>query len=190
MDYPNNSNAAKERPEITPVAKGELKTTTKDIVKSQFYADDMNKVGQNILVNVLIPTAKKLVVDAVNGFFNAIFYNGSGSISNSSPGSRISIGKTNYNAISNNPKPVDDKRFDFNFVIVDSPQSAKDILDQMQNIIDNYGTVKVSEMCALAGITAPYTYADYGWDTLVGEQRIPYLDGRVKIIMPKPTYLK
>lgn len=193
MDYPNNSNQAKtpeQRPDITPVAKGELKQKPTAIIKSQFYTDDMNKIGTELIKNVFIPTVKKLVVDAVNGFFNMIFYNGGGSSTSSTPGSKITIGgRTNYNAVNNSQKPAE-KAFDFNFVVVESPQAAKDILDQMQNIIDQYGTVRVSEMCQLAGITAPYTYVDYGWDTLVGEQRIPYLDGRVKIVMPTPKYLK
>lgn len=199
MDYPNNSDKAKEqatRPNVQAVTQGELKRTTKELVKSQFYADDASKIGQHILIDVVIPAVKKLVVDGVNGILNMIFYNsGSMTGSGSAPASRITIGSRSsneYHSASKNTtvREAAERAYDLDYVIVKDMQAANDVIDQMQLIVDKFDTVRASEFCALAGITAPYTYVDYGWDSAAVAQKIPLLDGRVKIQMPKAKYLK
>jgi len=198
MDYPNNSDRAKEqsgRPNVTAVTQGELKRTTKELVRSQFYADDASKIGQHILIDVVIPAVKKLVVDGVNGILNMIFYNsGSMSSSASAPASRITIGgrpANEYHSASKNTtvREAAERAYDLDYVIVKDMGAAEDVIKQMQLIIDQYDTVRASEFCALAGITAPYTYQDYGWDSAAVAQKIPLLDGRVKIQMPKAKFL-
>ena len=199
MDYPNNSDKAKEqsgRPNVTAVTQGELKRTTKDLVRSQFYADDASKIGQHILIDVVIPAVKKLVVDGVNGILNMIFYNsGSMTGSGSAPASRITIGGRSSNEYhsaskSTTVREAAERAYDLDYVIVKDMGAAEDVIRQMQLIIDQYDTVRASEFCALAGITAPYTYQDYGWDSAAVAQKIPLLDGRVKIQMPKAKFLK
>ncbi len=200
MDYPNNSDKAKEqsaRPNVQAVTQGELKRTTKELVRSQFYTDDAGKIGQHLLLNVVIPMMKKLVVDVVNGTLNMIFYKSEATTSTSSvPASRISIGgrSTNeYHAASGRGttvKEASERSYDLDYVVVKDMQAANDVINGMQLIIDQYDTVRASEFCALAGITAPYTYTDYGWDSAAVAQKIPLLDGRVKIQMPKAKYMK
>lgn len=200
MDYPNNSDKAKEqstRPNVQAVTQGELKRTTKELVRSQFYTDDAGKIGQHLLLNVVIPMMKKLVVDVVNGTLNMIFYKSEATSATSSvPASRISIGgrSTNeYHAASGRGttvKEAAERSYDLDYVVVKDMQAANDVINGMQLIIDQYDTVRASEFCALAGITAPYTYTDYGWDSAAVAQKIPLLDGRVKIQMPKAKYMK
>lgn len=199
MDFPNNSDKAKEtqgRPEVKAVTNGELKRTTKELVKSQFYADDAGKIGQHLLIDVIIPMVKKVIVDVVNGTLNMIFYNsGTAGGSTNVPASRISIGGRNssneyHSASRNTVKEASDRAYDLNYVIVESQQAAKDVLQQMSFIVDQYGSVRANELCALANITAPYTYVDYGWDSVANAQTIPLLDGRVKIQMPQAKYMK
>ena len=198
--YPNNSDRKKEttgRPSVSPVTKGELKRTTRELVRSQFYADDASKIGQHILIDIAIPAMKKLIVDGVNGLFNMIFWGGNANVGNSTPASRVSIGNRSFNeyhSVSSRPtastREASERMYDFDYVIVKDMAAANSVIDQMQLIIDQYDSVRASEFCALAGITAPYIYNDYGWDSAAVAQKIPLLDGRVKIQMPKAKFMK
>ena len=87
-------------------------------------------------------------------------------------------------------REAEEKAYDLDYVIVKDMGVAENVIKQMQRIIDQYDTVRASEFCALAGIAAPYTYRDYGWDSAAVAQNIPLLDGRVKIQMPKAKFIK
>jgi len=52
--------------------------------------------------------------------------------------------------------------------IFESLEEAKNVLNQMHEIINEYGFVTIADMYDLADLTAPYTASKYCWDDLSG----------------------
>jgi hypothetical protein len=171
-EYKSNSHKSRgdqnNTTELTPVKKKEVKqvtTTAKTKKKSlgsklaqTFLPEDVTDVKEYVIWDVVIPTAKNVLLDTLNEVL------GGGRRVRSS-GLVISGNRRDYRGISTNRSLNGRRRsgFEYEDVIVDSSQEAHDVLDELDALMEQYQVVSLADLYSAAGISCDYTYNDYGW---------------------------
>ena len=161
----------------------------KDESKYSLQKDISNSVESSI-DQVLIPKFMDLIsdflVDIVQRFF------GKGSTPKSGERRRGS-GYGDFYGRDRSPSSSDrkvDGPFNYEEVICDTKKEAEDILDELQGIIDECDVISINDMYKAARLElGPYTYGDYGWDSLRDAKLRPCNGGYI-IRMPRPINLR
>lgn len=184
-DYKPNSYRFKEEQKkaslddkkIEKVVKGNVKIKKRGEMSKLadvFIAEDANNVKSYILMDVLVPTIKRAIVDIVTDAVNMIFLGGTGR----SKSSGSSVNYVSYNRFSDSkdrrPEPRVSNRFDYDSLVFESRNDAEAVIDQMGDIIASYGFVTVADLYDTLGRSHPYTSNDYGWTSLrsAGVERV------------------
>lgn len=167
--YPGNSDRAKEKKEIVSVAKARVKreSTAKKVV-GEIIREDARSVGETVLWDVIIPTVKNLISDAVTRGIESMLYGG-----DSRPRSRSSY--SDYSGYSR-PKGTQDRPAERrkrrsarhaeperNEIIFDTRSDANDVIDRMSDLIDQYGQVSLADLNALIGASSNFIDDNWGW---------------------------
>lgn len=177
--YPSNSHKAKEenkqnteRPKVQSVVTGTTVTRKKPLgtkIRDTFIAEDLTKVKDYVISDVIIPNIKKAVDDIVSNGVHMVLYGSAGRPSSSRSGtvaSKVSY-RSYYDQQRNGNVPVRvSSGYEFEDVIFDSRGDAELVLDQMIDIISSYGVCTVADYYDSCGRTSDYTTVDYGWRSL------------------------
>ena len=172
-EYKGNSHRSKEQNELVEkkveqIAKG--KTKKKSEVKKfadTFIAEDITSVKDYILMEVLLPAAKKAISDIVTNGIDMILY-GETRTKSKSRESRVSYTKY-YDRDRDYDRPTRTRGrygYDYDDIILDTRKEAEEVLDRMDDLIDNYGMVSVADLYDLVGVSGNYTDNKYGWTNL------------------------
>ena len=174
-EYKGNSHRSKEvegkeeRQKLTPIAQG--KTKKKSEVKKcadVFIAEDVTSVKDYILMEVLLPAAKKAISDIVTNGIDMILYGEARSKSKNRE-SRVSYTKYYNDRERDYDRPTRSRGrygYDYDDIILNTRREAEEVLDRMDDLIDNYGMVSVADLYDLVGISGNYTDNKYGWTNL------------------------
>ena len=152
-----------------------------------FISEDASSVKSYILEDVLIPGVKKLTVNAIKVAAEMIF----GETGGSSYGRDSKIPYVSYDRFSSRTNERRDdrskqQRFDYNNISFEYRGDAEMVLEQMDNMLREYGSVSVADMYEAAGLPAPpYTSNKYGWERL-GDARIVRQNGEYVLVLPRP----
>lgn len=176
MDYKGNSHRGKEETstEVIPVKKVERVATGKTRKKNEvrkfadaFIAEDVKSVKDYIIQDVLIPAAKKAIVEMVDSGINMLIYGESKPRNKDRNGSRVSYTKY-YERERDYERGTRTRArgYDYDDIILDTRREAEEVLDRMQDLIDTYGMVSVADLYDLVGINGSYTDNKYGWTRL------------------------
>lgn len=164
--YPGNSDRAKEKKEIVPIAKARVKreSTARKVV-GEIIREDARSVGETVLWDVIIPTVKNLISDTVTRGIESMLYGG-----DSRPRSRNSY--SDYSGYSR-PKGSRDRPAERrsarqaeperNEIIFDSRSDANDVIDRMSDLIDQYGQASLADLNALIGASSNFIDDNWGW---------------------------
>ena len=197
QDYkPNSHRFREEQKQLAPVEKKKVEKVVKGSVKTKkkgnlskisdvLISEDADNVKSYILMDVLVPTVKKAIVDIVTDAVNMVFLGGTGrskttSSSNYISYNRLSEPRDRYH--SSEPRAI--SRFDYENIVFTSRVDAEAIIEQMNDIISSYGFVTVADLYEMADLSHPYTSNDYGWTSIVSAAVIHVRDGWV-IKLPK-----
>lgn len=186
-EYPSNSNKSKElRKKVTTNPVKVYEKTNAEKIKESFIKEDLKTVGLYIFRDVLVPNIKNLVREIVNNGIDLILYGSAGRPANNNR-TKISFSPgINYNSIYNGPsKTVEKKVYDFNTILFQTRGEAQAVLASLQDIIDQYGVVRVSDYYEVTGYTGEYTGNNYGWDN-ISAARIDRVREGFVITMPNP----
>lgn len=175
-EYKGNSHRSKEvegkeeRKKLEPIAKGKAKK--KNEIKKfadVFIAEDVTSVKDYILMEVLLPAAKKAISDIVTNGIEMILY---GETRSKSKGRDSRVSYTKYYDRERDrdyDRPSRSRGrygYDYDDIILDTRKEAEEVLDRMDDLIDNYGMVSVADLYDLVGISGNYTDNKYGWTNL------------------------
>lgn len=175
-EYKGNSHRSKEvevkeeRKKLEPIAKGKAKK--KNEIKKfadVFIAEDVTSVKDYILMEVLLPAAKKAISDIVTNGIEMILY---GEARSKSKGRDSRVSYTKYYDRERDrdyDRPSRSRGrygYDYDDIILDTRKEAEEVLDRMDDLIDNYGMVSVADLYDLVGISGNYTDNKYGWTNL------------------------
>lgn len=198
-DYKSNSYKSREKKEKTPVVKKVVSGNVR--VKKQkksnlekaaeiFIGEDLNKVKERLIKDVIISNAKRALFDIITNGADAIIYGGKGSRKRPD-GTRVSY-RTYYE---------DDRRdnsgttytgrsiYNFENLLFDKRSDADAVLDSMQDMIDQFGMVSVADLYDLADVNIDNTTAsNYGWKSIATAKAVATPDGYI-LSLTKPIYL-
>ena len=197
LDYKPNSNRYKkeqsnalaERKKIEKVVTGKVKTKKKSEIskiKDTFISEDVSNVKSYIVMDVLIPAAKKAISDIVRDGIDMILYGDTRSGRSSSGASYVS-----YRSYSDRDRR-DTRRessrtrvgYDYDDIILESRVEAEEVLRRMDELIETYGIVSVADLYDLVGKSCNYTDNKYGWINIRNAEPVRVRDGYL-LKMPK-----
>ena len=175
-EYTNNSFKAKEEKKERTEKQAVVSKTPKTRKKSEiqkaaglFISEDASTVKEHLIQDVVIPTAKDLIVNVITDAVNIIFWGSTRRKSGS--GSRIGYA-SRFDEV-RDPRDRDrDKRRDrtaieYDDIIFDNRGDAEAVLANMDACLEQYGVVTVLDLFDFAGVTTHNYMADrYGWKNL------------------------
>lgn len=194
MDYYKpNSNRYKNgeviEKKIVPVVGGAKlkKKSSLQAIYEGLITEDASKIKDYIVCDVLVPSIKKTIDSIVKGSLDMFLYGESRSSGNSKNTSRISY-RDYYDRDdrSNNTRRI---RPDYNNIILDNRSQAERVLEEMENILDKYDVVTISDLYQLVGLPDEYTDNDYGWTNLANASVDRCREGYA-IRLPRAIYIK
>lgn len=196
QDYKPNSHrfkeeqkeAVKERKKVNKVVKGKVRTRKKSGMRKavdNFISEDANNIKTYVVQDVIIPTIKDTIWNAFTNSLEMVLF--PGGRKKRSGGSKISY--TNYydRDRRDDRRAVSSRsitRFDYDELIFESRGEADAVLVQMEEIIDCYDAVSVSDLYDMVGETAPHTANRYGWTNLRNAEPVRVRDGYI-LKLPK-----
>lgn len=189
-DYKSNSDKdrqeQKEERKVEAVITGTAKTRKKgDIQKfaDVFIAEDAGNVKSYIMMEVIVPAVKKAISDIITTGIDMILYGEAGRSRKNGTTSKVSyrnyyeqgserIRAGSINSRRNTP--------DYDDILFDTRGDAEAVLDAMNDIISQYGTVSVSDFYDLARVPNDnFTMNRYGWTNIGGATAVRVRDGYI-----------
>lgn len=159
-------------------------------LKNSMISEDAASVKSYIFSDVLIPAAKKLLDDIICDGIHMVLYGETGR-----DGRRRSrVDRVSYDRYSRRPEPRRDTRdrrsvVDYDDVTFESRGDAEKVLQAMDDIMAEYGLVRVADLYDLAGLSCDYLGMDYGWTNIQSAQVVRDR-GEYVIKMPRAIPIK
>lgn len=162
-----------ESREIQKVEKVDVvqKETVAKKTVTRFFGGDPKDVAIYTLRDVLLPALKETLLDIIcKGSERLIMGEDAPPRSYNRRGTSRS--HFAYNSMYDGPDRRNvnraRSRYDFADILIDSRPKAEDILSRMNDLLDNYGVVRVSDFYNEVGVTGVYTDQNWGWTDLRG----------------------
>lgn len=187
--YREEQQKAASEKKIEKVVKGSVSTKKRSELRKisdVFISEDAQNVKSYIVMDVLIPAAKKAISDVVTNGIDMILYGSTGHSKKKSGTSKVS-----YRSYYDDPR--DDRRsgsasvrtrFDYDDIVFESRGEAEAVLTEMEHVIERYGFVTVADMYDMAELSQPYTSNKYGWMNLRNAEVVRDRQGYI-IKLPK-----
>jgi len=193
----------RERKEdIKPLAlKGSVNIKKKSVWNkfSETFTGDGKMVKDYVIYDVLIPSLKRIVQDAITNGID-IFLNGD-------KGNRARRASTSYDRYGGtrvsyrtyyddeNRRTRYDDSYRRRLVSLDNlnftdESDAYDTIDYLDEIISRYGYVEVVTLFEKLQLSCPYTYNEYGWNSLTSARVERGRDGLYYLILPRPILIE
>lgn len=153
-------------------------------VYKRFIKEDLTGVKEPGIFGVIIPSAKKMILDVIN-----VFLHPDGKTTyNSSPTSRISYrdyyGKEDLPFRDN--KPSGTSMMDYDMIVFDTRGEAEKVLAMMDEIVSAYQCISVADYYDICGIEdANYTANKYGWKDIRTAKIVRTTYNQYQIKLPK-----
>lgn len=171
--YREEQQAKAERKPMQKVVKGKARVKKKGEVRKfldNFFSEDIHNVKEYILTEVIVPSIKDALSNAINYGSDMFIY---GDARHSKKRSNAS--KVSYNSyydgrreLRSNAPSNSRVRYSYDTVTVDSRGEADEVLRRMEEAIEEYGMVSIGDFYDLVGITGDHTDNNYGWYDLRG----------------------
>jgi len=182
--FPGNSNKQKKEKDkkVEKVITGKVvkkKTSLFNKFKKSFFGiEEKGAISSYVINDVVIPKAKDMVRDMIEGSIDLLLYGDSGGRSRSRKKRNSSY--ISYSKYYDEPKRSKTKTsssapwHNYDEIILESRGDAEEVLQSMCDLIDGYGVASVADLYELVGATRNYTDNNYGWYSLesAGIQRV------------------
>lgn len=157
--------------------------------KDSIISEDIGSVKSYILMDVMIPAAKKMLEDIVVDGIHMMLHGESGRGAR-----RSSVDRVSYDRYSRRPERrySEERRrsfLDYDDIVFNTRGEAEKVLAAMDDIMLEYGLVRVADLYDLAGLTCEYPGMDYGWTNIQNAGVIRVRDGYI-IKMPRAIPIK
>lgn len=185
---PNSNKYKEEQKEasekkVEKIVRGTVKTKKKSEIKKftdVFISEDASNVKNYLVMDVLIPAAKKAISDIVTTGIDMLLYGESGRTKRNSPSSKVSY-RDYYNRNRDDDRRYSSSRtntgYNYDDIVLETRGEAEDVLERMGELIDVYGQVTVADLYDLVGVTGNYTDNKYGWTNIRNAETIRVRDG-------------
>ena len=187
----------KEKKEIKAVVNGKVTKKKKGIgSKIGAVLFDDNNVGdvkEYVIFDVIVPAVKNAISNAITGGIDMLLF---GERRSDSSRSRDSRGYTSYSSRSTSRRDSSRQSyrrpslFELDDILLPTKLDANSVIDNMFNILDEYGVVSVADYYALVGEPSNYQMNAWGWENLTNVYTQRTRNGEYKIVLPKPVNIK
>ena len=189
--------STKEKKEIKAVVNGKVTKKKKGICSKigavLFDDNNVGDVKEYVIFDVIVPAVKNAISNAITGGIDMLLF---GERQSDSSRSRDSRGYTSYSSRSTSIR--DNSRqgyrrtslFDIDDILLPTKLDANSVIDNMFNILDEYGVVSVADYYALVGEPSNYQMNAWGWENLTNVYTQRTRNGEYKIVLPKPVNIK
>lgn len=187
----NEKQAMIEGKRVEKVVHGKVKTKKNNARKltNVFITEDAANVKNYVLFDVIVPSIKKALYDLVVGALDMTLFGGRGGGSNDKRSISDKISYKDYNSISKRNErsygnTITTSGYSYDDIVLETRGEAESVLSRMDEIIDEYDSVRVADLYDLVGITGDYTDNKYGWTNIRNARVVRTRDG-YKIEMPR-----
>ena len=159
-------------------------------LRDSFIPEDIQDVKTYLIFDTIIPHVKDTILDLINMAFYGETYGGR-------RGGRRGYStneRTSYAAYYKSDKDRDRRErarrsTDIPEIIVDSRAEGLDVIEEMTNLLEEYGQVSVADLNEICNITGEFTDEKFGWYNL-GNARVKRVGPSEYLIdLPKPKPL-
>ena len=202
--FPSNAHSEHEKVEkkkVKKVVKGKVVKRKKSLGEKfgeTFLEEDGKNVGAYILYDILIPAAKDTISDLVKGGVEMLLYGEGGSRGRSTyrdRGRSYSQSRVSYNRmygeeerrVAPRRERRNRNRYNFDDIILDSREEAKEVLDSLMDLIGDYDIATVEDFYDLIGMTSEWVDCDWGWRNLNDAYIERARGGGWIVCLPKPV---
>ena len=203
-NLPDNSHAGRNEKKQAPVEEKRVEKIVKGKVTVKknemrrltdiFILEDVSKVKDYIVHDVLIPTIKETIYDIVTNSLDISLFGGRsrGSKRAKRPtADRVSF--RDYNGVSRGEdRPYTGRTstiYSYDDIVIPTRGEAEAVLERMDELLETYEQVRVADLYELVGITGEYTDNKYGWVNLQNADVVRVRNGW-KIKLPRAVALR
>lgn len=187
---PNPEKPVKKK--VEKVASGTIIKRKKNFLetfKENFFGDTTQSVGKFILLDVLIPGAKSIISDIILNSVEMILYGEPRRGRRDRDRTYVSYGKYYDRERTSERSPERSReRFRFDDIVFDKRSEAEEILSNLVEAIDSYGSVTVADFYDMAGINSDFPQHKYGWQNL-GSACVERVREGYVLSLPRPMVL-
>lgn len=150
--------------------------------RETFIEDDAQSVASYVMMDVLIPAARDMIIDAGTSFLEQTFRGEARPRSSRRSGRGGSAGRVNYGGFSAPPRQDprvrerDERRYarpvrdshGLDDIVLETRAEAELVLEALYFKLEKYDQVTVSDLLGSVGITPAFTDDRWGWTSLSG----------------------
>lgn len=182
-EFPPNSNTSKrdvvEEKNIERVTSGGATRRKKSLRKQfseTFVAGDAKTAVRYILFDVLLPSARDMIVEAGSQGIEKLIF-GDSRRRGSTPPQAGPTGYVSYNRYSMGGRSTAPQRamsrqararHDFDEIVLDQRSEAEEVIDKLFEIVSRYESATVADLYDLVGLSSTHTDQKWGWTDLQG----------------------
>lgn len=189
MNQPNNKR-------VDSVVKNTTKVERKKGLVGFLFPSSLQDVGRTYINEVMVPGIRKLCFDSIVNIASNLFL-GSSSSSNYKSGTTYGSPTKGYSSYYDRPAPTKNEVLtveDIDTVRFSDRYDATSVLNGLQDLMNSWGVVSVSDYYDLAGIVQPlknYNNNNYGWSNQdFSNCKIVLADNQTyRLVLPKPIYI-
>lgn len=184
-EFKPNSNKAKaeaKKADEKPAVKKSVKKESK--LAKIFTADDFRNVKSYVIYDILIPKVRETIDKMITEGAHMLFL---GSPDAKSAETNRSYTKY-YRSADREKSTYDRSAYNIRPLIFYTEIEANDVLDQLCDILDRYGLVRVADLYDLMGWKFNHTDNNYGWRDLRTARIVRERDQYI-LKMPRPVCL-
>jgi hypothetical protein len=197
FEYKSNSHKSKEmqtenrieKKRVEKVIKGSATTRKNEMRRftDVFISEDVKNVKEYLIMDVLVPTIKKTIVDVVTDSVSMIF--GMSPRRGDSKSGKVSYdrfyNRNDTDRTSSSGSNRTRNGYSYDDIALESRQEAEEVLTRMDELVETYGEVTVADLYDLVGVTCEFTDNNYGWTNIRNAKVVRLRDGKYMIDLPK-----
>lgn len=163
-------------------------------ISQNMIAEDAGSLGEHILLNVMVPTAKDLIVRLVSESVEMVLFGSTKGRVRRPTGLGLRQQFTSYDRVREEREPqrymsrTAQARHDFSEIVLPSRVEAISVVDNMMARVEKYGAVTVADLYDYVGITGSYQDQRWGWSNLDSANVRQVPDGFL-LDLPSPGHL-
>lgn len=185
-----NEKPAVEKKKAAAVVSGNVKLKKKSEVRKfidVFIPEDVTNVKSFIVLDVIVPAAKKAILDIIE--VSLYGETGRSNRRSSTPASKVSYSRyydkqSDRDSVrSRNSRNV----YEYDDVEFDTINDAQRVIEGLDDIIETYGIASVLDFYDLSNVTGTHIDNKYGWTDLSSAKISRTYGNRYTINLPKPV---
>lgn len=210
QDFPANSQKAKaprapaeprQVERVTTAEATQRKTPLGRKFKETFVGGSMKGAIEFMIVETVIPAIQDTMIEAFQGGVERLIRGDrAGKRRTLGPSPYADVGRVNYQGMSSNSmtKPSGTQllsqqsrtRHSFGDILIQDRNEAREVLDQMYEVLSKSGVVYVHDLYEMTGIQASHIDYKWGWTRLTGARVVPMRGGKGYLLdLPEPQQM-